>query len=270
MKRRVFLQSSLALAGGGAVVSSLTASAAEESGAGGRQFYELRLYHLQRGPQTALFDRFYRDAAIPALNRAGLAQVGVFGVKGAEENPAPTMYVLLAHPSLASLTATRKRLDADAELQKAGAEFLDAPANNPAYTRVESSLLVAFEGMPQLAVPSFPGGGKTRLFELRTYESHSLKAHQKKVEMFNRWEMALFQRAGLTPVFFGQTLIGGRLPNLTYMLGYENQAAHDQGWKAFGADPEWKKLRSTPGYTDAEIVSKISNPFLLPTPYSQI
>jgi hypothetical protein len=267
MKRRAFLQSSLALAGGGAVASSLRVSA-EESGAGQRQFYELQLYHLRRGPQTGLFDNFYRDAAIPALNRAGIAQVGVFSVMVGPESP--TMYVLLAHPSLESLAATPARLDADAEYQKAGAEFLNAPAANPAYERVESSLMIAFEGQPKLEAPSFPGGGKSRLFELRTYESHSRKAHLKKVEMFNRGEIAIFRRTGLPAVFFGQTLIGGRQPNLTYMLGFENAAARDKGWSTFRADAEWQKLRSTPGYTDAEIVCDISNLLLQPAPYSQI
>ena len=255
------------MAGAGAVVSTLTASA-DETGAAQRQFYELRLYHLRRGPQTGLFDNFYRDAAIPALNRAGIAQVGVFSVMVGPDSP--TMYVLLAYPSLDSLTATHARLFEDEEFRKAGAEFLNAPPSNPAYMRVESSLMIAFEGMPKLEAPAFAGGGKSRLFELRTYESHSVKAHIKKVEMFNRSEMSIFRRTGLPPVFFGQTLIGSRLPNLTYMLGFENAEARDKGWSAFGADPEWKKLSSTPGYTDGEIVCDISNLLLRPAPYSQI
>jgi hypothetical protein len=267
MKRRAFLQSSVALAGTGAVVSGWTA-AADETDAGQRQCYELRLYHLRRGPQMDLFDKFFRDAALPALNRAGVTTVGVFSVMIGPESP--TMYVLLTHPSLDSLTGMQARLDADAEFHKAGAEFLNAPATNPAYVRVESSLMIAFESMPKLEVPSFPGGGASRIFELRTYESHSRKAHLKKIEMFNRGEISIFRRTGLPPVFFGQTLIGRNQPNLTYLLGWENAEAREKGWSAFGADAEWKKLRSTPGYTDAEIVSNISNVLLRPAPYSQI
>jgi len=130
--------------------------------------------------------------------------------------------------------------------------------------------MIAFESMPKLEAPSFSGGGSSRIFELRTYESHSRKAHLKKVEMFNRWEMAIFRRTGLPPVFFGQTIVGGRQPNLTYMLGFENAQARDKGWSAFGADVEWKKVRSTPGYTDPEIVCDISNVLLRPASYSQI
>jgi hypothetical protein len=266
MKRRQFLQSSLALAGGGTLLSTLAASAQEAGPV--RQFFELRLYHLRRGRQADLFDQFFRDAAIPALNRAGLAPVGVFSVMVGPDSP--TMYVLLAHPSLDSLLAAPARLDADAEFQKAGAEFLNAPAASPAFTRVESSLMIAFEGMPKLEVPSFAGGGKSRLFELRTYESHSRKAHLKKVEMFNRAEISIFRRVGMPPVFFGQTLIGGRLPNLTYMIGFENAQAREKGWSAFGADAEWQKLRAMPEYTDAEIVCDITNVLLRPASYSQV
>jgi hypothetical protein len=268
MKRRAFLQSSLALAGsGGLVVSGWTASV-DEAGTAVSQYYELRLYHLRRGPQTDLFDKFYREAAIPALNRAGIAQVGVFNVMVGPDSP--TMYVLLAHPSLESVASLHERVNADADYKTAGADFINAPATNPAYVRVESSLMVAFEGMPKLEAPQFAGGGKSRLFELRTYESHSWKAHKKKIEMFNRGEISIFKRTGLTPVFFGQTLIGTRQPNLTYMLGFENSEARDKGWSAFVGDPEWTKLRTTPGYADAEIVSDISNVLLRPAAYSQI
>jgi hypothetical protein len=124
--------------------------------------------------------------------------------------------------------------------------------------------------MPKLEVPALTKEKKQRLFELRTYESHSKRANKKKVEMFNQGEIAIFRRSGLTPVFFGETLIGTKMPNLTYMLVYESMAAHDKNWGTFIGDPEWHKLSTTPGYTDPEIVSSISNLFLRPTGYSQI
>jgi hippurate hydrolase len=43
-----------------------------------------------------------------------------------------------------------------------------------------------------------------------------------------------------------------------------------QGAKAMMADPEWKKLSTTPGYTNPEILTNITNVFLRPTGYSQI
>ena len=50
--------------------------------------------------------------------------------------------------------------------------------------------------------------------------SPSEKTGQKKIEMFNTGgELALFREVGMDPVFFGEALLGTRVPNLTYMLG---------------------------------------------------
>lgn len=267
MKRREFLTSSVAAAGIGTLLTGANANA-QEAGTAAREIYELRCYHLRRGPQTERFERFYREAAIPAMNRAGVKPVGVFSVMVGMDSP--SMHVLLTHKSMDSVAELPNKLAADAEYQSAGAPFINAPATDPSYVRVESSLMAAFAGMPKLEVPALGDGNKSRIFELRTYESPSKKTNKKKIEMFEKGEIAIFRRNGLTPVFFGETLIGARLPNLTYMLVFENQAAHDKNWAAFAADPEWKTLSHTPGYTDSEIVSNISNVMLRPAGYSQI
>jgi hypothetical protein len=264
MKRRDFLKSSVAIASAAATTELLAAESTESGRPVAREFYELRKYHLRRGPTQKRFDDFYREAAIPAMNRAGISPIGVFSVMTGPDSP--TMYVLLPHKSAEAFAGSNERVRADADYQKAGAEFINAPATDPSYVRVESSLLLAFENMPRIEVPA----KKARMFELRTYESHSKKANIKKIEMFNTGEIAVFRRTGLTPVFFGETLIGPKMPNLTYMLVFENMAEHDKNWGQFGSDPEWKKLSTTPGYTDVEIVSNISNVFLRPTAYSQI
>ncbi len=83
-------------------------------------------------------------------------------------------------------------------------------------------------------------------------------------------EIDIFRRCGLTPVFFARTLAGPRMPSLTYMLVHENMAGREKSWDDFRNDPDWKKLSSTPGYSDAEIVSNITTVFLRPAAYSQI
>src|SRR5262249_16536250 len=124
--------------------------------------------------------------------------------------------------------------------------------------------------MPAIEIP--PGDAKRspRIFELRTYESHNVRASKTKVKMFDDAEIKIFRRVGMIPVFFGETLIGRNLPNLTYMLAYDDLAALDRVWKSFAADPEWLKLRATPGLTDPEIVTNISNSLLRPLPFSPI
>ncbi len=265
MKRREFVKSSLAMTSAAAVSAPMLVGAAEPEKNTSREFYELRLYHLRRGPMQKRFDDFYREAAIPAMNRAGISPIGVFSMAVGPDSP--TMYVLMPHKSIETFATALDRVRADADYQKAGAEFINAPPSDPSYIRVEGSLLVAFESIPKLEVPA---AQKPRLFELRTYESHSKKANKKKVEMFNQGEIAIFRRTGLTPVFFGETLIGNKLPNLTYLLVFDDLSAREKSWDAFRSDPEWKKLSNTPGYTDPEIVTNISNVLLRPTAYSQI
>jgi NIPSNAP protein len=274
MNRRDFV--STAMATGAALLSAGVVADARQNPVGRgperavAEYYELRRYRLRRGPGQGITDTYLRTAALPAWQRAGVGPIGVFSVTiGADS---PTLYVLLVHKSLDGIASLPERLAGDAEYEKAATPYLTAEATAPAFVRVDASLMRPFEGMPKLELP-FGGGEnarRSRIFELRTYESHSEKASKKKIEMFNRGEIAIFRRAGLTPVFFGETLIGGNMPNLTYMLVYEDMAARDKQWSAFGADPEWKKLSTTPGYTDPEIVSNISNTYLRPTGYSQI
>jgi hypothetical protein len=49
--------------------------------------------------------------------------------------------------------------------------------------------------------------------------------------MFNEGgEIAIFRRTGLAPVFFGEALVGSKIPNLTYMLGFDDMEALEKGW----------------------------------------
>ena len=233
-----------------------------------KEYYELRLYHLNRGRQQTRFEEYLRAAWLPAMNRLGVSPVGIFNVMVGPANP--TIYVLIPHKSLESCATLWTRLSADAEFLKDGADVLNTPSTDPAIIRMESSLMAAFESFPHLKAPNFGEKQKGRIFELRTYESHSLKAHRKKIQMFNSGEIPIFLRAGLMPVFFGDTFIGPNQPQLTYMITFDSMEAHDKGWATFGADPEWKKMSTAPGYTDGEIVCSISNAFLRPTSYSQI
>ena len=88
--------------------------------------------------------------------------------------------------------------------------------------------------------------------------------------MFEDGEIAIFRRLGMKVVFFGSAFAGANLPNLTYMLGYDDLAHRDKVWKAFGADPEWQKMRVLPGLSDAEVVSNISSILLRPLPFSPV
>ncbi|MBL9126106.1 MAG: NIPSNAP family protein [Verrucomicrobiales bacterium] len=267
MNRRRFL----AAAATATVTASTTMqpdARAAAPGAADREFYELRRYHLRRGPKQKVFDDYLREAWLPAMRRIGIGPIGVFSVMLGPESP--STWVLVPYKSLDEFAGVPAKLREDDAYKRAAAEARNAPASDPTYLRYENTLLGSIASVPKIEVPAQTRAGKSRIFELRTYESHSKAANAKKIEMFDVGETALFRRAGLTPVFFGEALIGSRLPNLTYMLVFDDLAARDTAWKTFATDPEWKKLSSTPGFTDPEIVTDISNQLLRPAAYSEI
>ena len=244
------------------------AAAASSTLPSNQQFYELRQYRYatRSAVHRNRLNNFLKDVALPAWNRHGLSNVGVFNVTYGPNMP--SLYVLLTHPDMNSVASLRAHLAEDAEYQKQGAEFLEASIDSPGYVRVESSLMRAFSGMPALAVPSGAASNEARIFELRIYESHSERAAIRKVEMFDKGEIDIFHATGLTPVFFGESIIGTQLPNLTYMLTFKDLADRDESWNKFRVHPDWKTMSSDPYYADT--VSNITSIILSPTPYSQI
>ena len=269
MKRRRFLASSLAVPVLAADASTGYLRGAEAAWKpNGAEYYELRRYEIRNGPQTQLAHNFFQSALIPALNRLGIKPVGVFNTVIGPESP--SVYVLMPSSSLEALVTARFGLESDSEFQTAAADFLNAPALQPAYIRMQSELMLAFKGHPKLTVPPATASKGARMFELRTYESPSDRDHARKVEMFNSGEFEVFIGAGFHPVFYGDKLIGTKMPNLTYMLSFDDLADRDRKWKAFGSSPAWKKLSTSQRYAFEEIVTNITNPILSPAPYSQI
>jgi hypothetical protein len=279
MKRREFITSSIA-ASALAGVSSL-APAEEKGQLGKREYYELRAYRLTEGADHKSLDSYLERAAIPAWNRLGIKPVGVFTEMEAPgvtfpgssrkpekiEGPSP-LWVLIPHPSIEAFSTAWSRIHADTEYQKAGESYLGTAKANAAFERIDSWLLLAFVGMPRLEVPELTREKKERVFEMRTYESYSELKALKKVQMFNSGEIDVMKEVKLSPVFYGQALIGRDLPHLTYMLCGENKDLHKKHFGDFGKHPTWVKLRDDPEYADT--VTKITSRFLKPVSYSQI
>jgi hypothetical protein len=258
MTRRAFLPTA---------ASTLAAGNAAAADAAKNVILELRRIQLRNSPDNQRQrnnDFLKRQAA--AFARAGAAPTGVFSSTIASDGP--FLLVLCSYPSLSAVEQVQAKLAADTEYQKALDAYNGLPGLN--YERMETSLLRAFDGHPNVVPPPDDGKRAARLFELRQYESNNSGTLKRKIKMFNDGEIGAFQRAGAQPVFFAETIVGARQPNLTYMLSYEDLAARDKVWKAFGADPVWQKLRSTPGLSDVEIVSNITNYLVSPLPFSQI
>ncbi len=266
MKSRTFLGSLLALTALLVVLGSTGCSTPSSSSAASPQYFELRTYTTKTEAQQRLISNFWEKAAVPAYSRLGVSPIGVF--TELQDSPSNKVYVLIPFATPGAYADIPAKLAVDTVYQSAGAAYLDTPKSDPAYVRFESSLLVAFDGMKRLAVTPSTAGKTPWVFELRIYQSHSESKGINKVGMFNAGEIPLMQQVGLSPVFFGQTVVGSQMPNLIYMVSGENQDAHKVHWKAFFDAPVWKKLIGDTQYKDN--VSKVISIFLKRTPASQI
>ncbi len=233
-----------------------------------KSIIELRWLRMRNSPSNQMqrTTDFLKNTAVPALRRAGAGMLGFFTSVIAPESP--FILALAAFPNVAAMEEARSKEAADPEYVRGRDAYNSGP--EPGYERLDSSLLRCFDVMPNVEPQPAAGRRPARIFELRMYESNNSTTLARKIKMFNEGEAGIFKRLGMQPVFFAETIVGAKMPNLVYMLSYEDLAARDRLWKAFGADPEWQKLRAQPGNSDAEIVSNISNSILHSLPFSDI
>ena len=229
-------------------------------------YYELRTYTLRNDLQPGRLTDYVGQHLIPALQRGGVQSIGAFQVLSGMRSP--SLILLLPHASLAEAQALSSRLSEDRSLT-AATQSLEAIGQIP-YVRYHSTILRAFDGHPRLEVPPTSATRSPRVFELRVYESPTTTSLRQKIDMFNQEEIRIFRACGFTPVFFGETLFGGEMPNLTYLVAFDDVAAREKAWDTFRAHPDWLRIKGRPGWTDPEAVSNITTVFLRPTPFSHI
>lgn len=270
--RRTFLKTSL-LASATLATGAHAASGAPRAG---REYYELRSYRMKPGAPRAVVDGYLEKALLPALDQRGIKDVGVFTELDVNKNAGTStpkedspVWVLIPYATLESFVGVSAEINTDPAVQKAGAAYLEVPKASPAFDRIDSWLLLAFAGMPKHQLPAFSRNRvPTRVFEMRDYESHSEAKALSKMAMFNEGEIEVMKDLGLSPVFFGQALAGPNLPHLRYITSGPDLATHLAGWKKFGPDPRWMKMKDLPQYKDN--TSKNTARFLAPAPYSRI
>jgi hypothetical protein len=258
MNRRTFLASAT-----GATLTMPMMQAAPKGG-----IIELRHYEMRNSAdaQPRRINEFIEKYALAAGKRAGVTSGGVFTTLLGPGSP--NLLMVNVYPSLAAMEAASEKLSADKEFQAALASYY---AGALPYLRVNTTLLRAIDSLPGVDAPPVEAGKPPRVFELRTYASNTPATLRKKVEMFEAGgELKIFRRLGMKVVFFGTILAGANQPSLVYMLGYDDLAHREKTWNAFSADPEWQKLRGTPGLGDAEIVSNVSSVLLRPAAYSPV
>ncbi len=248
--------------------------AVEQSGPA-REYYEIRRYRLDDEGSRDTVLAYLENALVPALNRAGLDRVGVFGVEPPAEGEDPlepadalSVWAIIAFPGIEDFTGMKAALEADAAYLEAAAPMYATPTREPIYERVESWFLHAFKGMPVMELPPQTAAGEDRIFELRLYESHNEDTARRKVHMFDNGEIDVMRDVDMAPLLYGELLIGANVPALVYILSAPDMETHRQHWRDFLVHPEWVRMRDMEMYKGT--VSGIENVFLRPTAFSQI
>ncbi len=263
MNRRGFLGGLgvLGLAGTGCV----TAGNQSRVKADGRELIELKMYKCSSVAKRDALMELFDTAMIPALRRQGISKTGVFwtdaSVNNGNSDYDTTVFLLVPHADADSWLACESRLLHDKLYMQAAKTLFEAPMGDPLYDSCTASVLRGFATCPQVERVS---NAATRLLQLRIYNSYTTERNASKIAMFEQGgELAIFRECNMLPVFFGEGVAGGQLPNLTYMLGFADKAAKEAAWKKFISHPAWLKLKVDPLYKDT--ANKILNIDLRPS-----
>ena len=265
MKRREFLTtSSLA---GGAVLSSWAGGEALAQEASSREFYELRTYEMQTGNRKAVLNDYLEKAFIPALNRLGSRPVGVFTVVSGSN--ALNLFVLVPHASLESFLAAPASWRLTRSIRRPPRLTCQPPSTTrptPATSRRSSgpSRTCRRCGCPRRRPATSRASSNCASTRATARRRRSRRSRCSTRAARSR----IFDKVGLRSVFFGQTLVGRRQPNLVYMTVHQDMVAREKTWEDFRNSPDWKALSSNPVF--ANTVSATTVIFLRPAAYSQI
>jgi hypothetical protein len=251
MHRRTFLGSLSAL--------SLASAAPDKR----TQFYALDHFKLKSGPQLPRLHDFFSQSMLPALNRIHSGPKIYLEALIAQHVPHVT--AIYGFASLEELWSLHTKVRQDETLRKASEALESGP--DPAYESMDSALIEAADYSPEIKPEATT---PPRVFELRVYHSPTWRQLTALHERFRGPEIKIFHRSGIHPILYGSTLIGGNLPNLTYLIPFADLAAREKAWAAFGADPEWQKVRKESIDKSGEIVSEIQVEFYKATPYSPV
>ena len=240
-----------------------------EPSAKGAGYFELKVYHFNSATQEASIDSFLQHQYLPAMHSGGVDYIGIFKPIGNDTLADKKVYVFVPYKNLKQWEKFTLEPANNPQFGNGGGSYLGAVYNQPAYARIETIFMKAFELMPPMTASKLTGPKSERVYELRSYEGASENIYRNKVQMFNQGgEIDIFSRLGFNAVFYAEVIYGSKMPNLMYMTSFENKQSRDDHWKAFGSDPAWKTLSARKEFQNNVSHSDIT--FLRATPYSDL
>jgi hypothetical protein len=228
------------------------------------RFYVLEQFQLEQGAQTSRIHDFFSKALLPALERIHPGPK-IF-LEAIVAPHLPLVSAIIGVESVGQIWEISQQLFADKEFSRG---FDQWESGLEPYVTSSATLLEATAFSPEIVPPEKPPE-TPRIFEMRTY--HSPTARQRKAldARFSGAEIKIFHRSGVHPVFYTSTVFGANRPNLTYLIPFDNLAAREKAWSAFGADEEWIKVRKESVERDGQITAVIDLSLHRATGYSPV
>jgi hypothetical protein len=243
-------------------------AAARPAGAAGEKrtgFYMLEAFYLQQGSQVGRMNEYFSKLALPALQRVEYNGPVIY-LESLVAPHMPQMVAVYGFQSLEHMWDVHSHINKDPEIMK---NFEKWDSGDPPFEQASSTLLQAADYSPEIVTPAEPP--KTPcLFELRVYHSPTWRQLKALHERFAGPEIQIFHRVGIHPILYSSTLIGTNMPNLTYLIPFENLAAREKAWETFAGDPEWIKVRKESIEKHGQISSIIQISLFKATTYSPV
>ena len=132
------------------LITAAAALSVPAPGAGGKNaIFELRYYRLRNGGQVQRTSDFLGKSYLPAAERAGVGPLGFFNNLVGEQGP--FVLALTSYASISAMETAMEKMMADKEFQKGFNEYNSM--TELGYIRMESSLLRAFDSIPNIEIP---------------------------------------------------------------------------------------------------------------------
>jgi hypothetical protein len=224
--------------GGAGLLAAASGGALRGAPAGRKtNYYLFQQYSLKAGSQVDRLHAYLSEGFLPAANKFDSGPKIVLEAVMAPHFP--LVAVFWGVSSLETLQGAQSRLHGDASYQKAVTTW--ESGSEPPYEEYSQSILKVTDYGAD--APALPKPKSPRFYELRTYHAPTSWQLAALHERFSTSEIGIFHRTGIHPVLYTETLYGPNMPNLTYLIPFDSQAAREAAWAAFQADPEWIKVR---------------------------
>lgn len=260
MVRRSFLQT-LGAVGATAKGAVGATAAAVPTPSEKTRYYTIEALFLKNGGQGERLNDFMSSGFLPAARKAHPGPMMFLEAIVAAHMP--QFVTIMGFGSAAEALSLYTRLHQQEGYSQAVAAWESGP--NEPYESTSLTLLEAAGYSPEIQAA---GPGKApRVFELRTYHAPAWRQLAALDERFAGPEIRIFHRSGIHPLFYASTVFGSDLPNLVYLIPFEDLAAREKAWSVFAVDPEWIKVRNESAARHGQIVTVVQSALFKAAPY---